>query len=292
LTVQYSGMSDGLTRRQFLKATAAGTLLLAGGWSLESCGASPTSIAFFTPHQRDLIDAAAARLLPIGAEIGAAGYIERLLTAFEYDPPRIYAGGPFSGRHPYPDNSTGEPSQDFPIDSFERYLPLTRVQEIAWRVRLYGSQNTPGGDYNDAVLGATKGWRDQYQDGLRTLDGTSRQLFGLSFVSVGPSDQDHALTDTDQSFVGLLFQHTIEAAYAAPEYGGNRELAGWKSSRFDGDSQPLGYSIYDKSTETFHQLTARPLSTPNPDEDFVGFSSSTIDLLSRLAPGLGGQRFF
>jgi hypothetical protein len=87
-------------------------------------------------------------------------------------------------------------------------------------------------------------------------------------------------------------QHAIQAAYAAPEYGGNREISGWKSSRFDGDSQPLGYSIYDASTETFHEIPERPLSTPNPDEDFAGFSDSTVDLLGRLAPGLGGKRFF
>ena len=42
-------------------------------------------------------------------------------------------------------------------------------------------------------------------------------------------------------FTSLLFEHTIEGLYAAPEYGGNRGLAGWKDIGFPGDVQPRGY---------------------------------------------------
>lgn len=285
-------MERGLSRRQFLKVTAVGTALLATGLAAEGCAAGVPANGFLSAHQRDLVRAASARLLPVEGEIGAADYIERLLTAFDHDPPRIFAGGPYSGRLPYPDNSNGRPSNDVPADSFERFVPLTRAQEIAWRVRIFGSQNVPGGDFNDAVLGPTKGWRDRYQEGLRTLDGTSRVLFGASFVSLGPAEQDQALTNTDQAFVGLLLEHTIDAAYSAPEYGGNRNLAGWRSVRFDGDSQPLGYSIYDARTETFRERPDHPLSTANPDEDYSGFSPTTADLLDQLAAGFKGKRFF
>ena len=44
------------------------------------------------------------------------------------------------------------------------------------------------------------------------------------------------------SFTALLFEHTIEGLYAAPEYGGNRGLAGWKDIAFPGDIQPRGYT--------------------------------------------------
>jgi len=30
--------------------------------------------------------------------------------------------------------------------------------------------------------------------------------------------------------------------YAAPEYGGNRGLAGWQAVGFEGDVQPRGYT--------------------------------------------------
>ena len=44
------------------------------------------------------------------------------------------------------------------------------------------------------------------------------------------------------TFAALLFEHTIEGLYAAPEYGGNRGLAGWKDISFPGDIQPRGYT--------------------------------------------------
>ena len=30
--------------------------------------------------------------------------------------------------------------------------------------------------------------------------------------------------------------------YGAPEYGGNRDLVGWRSIGFEGDVQPRGYT--------------------------------------------------
>ncbi len=34
----------------------------------------------------------------------------------------------------------------------------------------------------------------------------------------------------------------VEGAYAAPEYLGNRDLAGWPAIGFPGDVQPRGYT--------------------------------------------------
>ena len=38
----------------------------------------------------------------------------------------------------------------------------------------------------------------------------------------------------------MLYDHACEGAYGAPEYGGNRELAGWRVIGADGDVQPRG----------------------------------------------------
>ena len=60
--------------------------------------------AWLTEHQHAVVAAAADRLLPPhddhpgGAALGVADYIDGLLGAFTFDPPRIWAGGPFSGR--------------------------------------------------------------------------------------------------------------------------------------------------------------------------------------------------
>ena len=63
-----------------------------------------TMPAWLTEHQHAVVAAAADRLLPPrddhpgGAALGVADYIDGLLGAFTFDPPRIWAGGPFSGR--------------------------------------------------------------------------------------------------------------------------------------------------------------------------------------------------
>ena len=40
----------------------------------------------------------------------------------------------------------------------------------------------------------------------------------------------------------LLFEHACEACYGAPEYGGNRDLTGWRAIGYAGDVQPRGWS--------------------------------------------------
>ena len=67
--------------------------------------------AFFTEPELRVIAAACDRLIPPddegapgAAAAGVADYIDTLLGAFMFDPPRIFAGGPFSGRHGGPAN--------------------------------------------------------------------------------------------------------------------------------------------------------------------------------------------
>jgi hypothetical protein len=46
----------------------------------------------------------------------------------------------------------------------------------------------------------------------------------------------------DPQLKQLLFEHACEATYGAPEYGGNRDLAGWRAIAYEGDVQPRGWS--------------------------------------------------
>lgn len=290
-------MRRGFSRRQFLKITSAGAVVLIVPLALEGCSDGEGPPRFFTDQERASLDAATARLLPTDADPGAreafvVDYIEKLLTAFEYDPPLIFAGGPFSGRQPFADSSTGQPSDAFPRNSFERFIALSRVKEIAWRVRIYGSANVPGGDFNDALLGPTKGYRELYRGGLQALDAKSRELHRSDFVALTPDQQDEALAETDPEFVNQLLEHTLEGAYAVPEYGGNRDLVNWQWVHFDGDSQPLGFSVYNESTASYEELADRPLSTENPDEDFSGLQGDVLAFIEAIAAGTGGKRFF
>ena len=288
-------MNGGISRRRFLKITSAGAVALVAPWTLEACsdGGRPR---FFTDQERATLDAATSRLLltdvdPGAREAGVIDYIENLLTAFDHDPPLIFAGGPFSGRQPLPDSATGQPSTRFPRNSFERFLPLSRVKEIAWRVRVYGSANVTGGDFNDAVLGPTKVYRDLYREGLQALDAKSRELVSKDFVDLTQDQPDETLTKAGQDFVNQVFEHTLEGAYAAPEYGGNKQLAGWRFAKFDGDSQPLGFSVFNESNTSYSELPDRPVSKPNPDEDFRGLQGDVLKLIEAITVGQGGRRF-
>ncbi len=285
-----------LNRRDFIKLTSAGAVALSMPAVLEACGSSKKA-PFFTEHERATVQAATARLLPTDEDPGAveaqvATYIENLLSAFDHHPPVIFAGGPYSGRQPFPDAVTGQPSTEFPKNNFERFLPLSRTKEIAWRMRVFGSASTPGGDFNDTVLGPTKGWRDVYREGLAALGAKSQELFSKDFIDLGPDDQDKAIEAIDQAFVITMLTHTLEGAYAAPEYGGNTGLVMWAALKYEGDSHPLGYSIYNETTKQYNELENRPLSKPNPDEDFAGVDTETADLLTGLVTGIGGQRYF
>ena len=64
----------------------------------------------------------------------------------------------------------------------------------------------------------------------------------------------------------LLVEHTLEGCFAAPEYGGNRRLGGWKMVGVEGDDQPLGYSIFSRAKGDYVERPDHPMSTPNPDE--------------------------
>src|ERR1700751_1489741 len=113
---------------------------------------------FLTAHEYDVVAAASDVLIPPlddhpgGAALGAARYIDHLLGAFTVDPPRIFAGGPFSGR------AGGDAS-------FADFLPLSAHQELAWRTRIEGSLGRSEREFN----GPVRGWQQVYREGIAAL---------------------------------------------------------------------------------------------------------------------------
>lgn len=284
---------DAIDRRGFLKLTAAAAAAAALPWSIGArCEVAPVGHAF-SPHQRATFDAIAARIVPADVDAGAveAGvgdYVERLLTAFDHDPPWVFAGGPFSGRTPFADKFTGTASTRFPEDRFAQPLPLPRTAEIAWRTRIFGTARVSGGPDGAPV---TQGLRDVYIVGLAGIDARARELFGRAFVDLAVEQQDRVLAEADEAFVRQVVEHTVEGMYAAPEYGGNRDLVAWHAISYEGDSQPLGYSIFDGSRDAYVESPSAPVSRPNPVE-VAGFSAETLTFVSAIVAGAGGKRFF
>ena len=190
--------------------------------------ASPTDRPqFLDPEAFAVLVAACERLMPAvdghpgGAALGVPDYVDGLLGAFLMDPPRVFAGGPFSGRY-------GGAA------SFADFAPLGRLEELAWRIRIEGSQGIPEREINGPVAG----WQADYRAGLAAL--------GSDFPTVDPAEQDRRL-DADPDFKQLLYEHACEGAYGAPEYGGNRDGLGWRVIEFPGDVQPRGYTDLEVS---------------------------------------------
>ena len=181
-----------------------------------------TGLLHLSAADAEILSAAVDRLIPPSgphpgaAALGAVDYIDGLLGAFLVDPPRIFAGGPFSGR------AGGDAS-------FGNFVPLRPVEELAWRTRIEGSQGRPEREFNGPVIG----WQEQYRTGIDAL--------GADFARVDGDEQDRRLAAAS-AFRVLLYVHANEACYGAPEYGGNRDGRGWAAIKFPGDSQPRGYT--------------------------------------------------
>jgi hypothetical protein len=177
---------------------------------------------WLTDDEFAILSAACDRMVPPsvhGPSASAAGapeYIDGLLGAFSFDPPRIWAGGPTSGRF----------GGDAKFASFHR---LSALDELAWRMRIEGSCGLPEREFNGPVVGL----QERYRQGLAAL--------GPDFASLEGAEQDARLR-ADEQFVDLLYGHVCEGMYGAPEYGGNRNLSAWKAIGFDGDVQPRGWT--------------------------------------------------
>ena len=176
---------------------------------------------WLTDVEYRILAAACDRLIPAddtpgAGEAGVPDYIDRTLGAFAVDPPRIWARGPWSGRH-------GGAA------AFERFHRLSPLDELAWRMRIEGSAGRPEREFNGPVVG----WQERYRLGLAAL--------GEDFDSLSPEDQDARL-EAHAPFRDLLYEHCCEGMYGAPEYGGNRDGVGWRNIGFAGDVQPRGWS--------------------------------------------------
>jgi hypothetical protein len=299
-----------LDRRQFLKwagAVGAAAALPAGCSSVPPAmnpdmmggdggpdgGPLPVP-TFLTTDERQILSALADVVLPPddkpgGAELGAVDYVERLLTALEVETPAIFAGGPYSGRQPFADQN-GMPSTMFPDNEFANFLALDRVSEAAWRLYLYGSDGVDGGGPNDAVTGKVVGLRDFLRGALKTA-GDSITAAGGQVASIDAMSAAAAFDALDDETKQTLIQLVTQGAFAAPEYGGNKDRKGWELCHYEGDSQPLGYSQYDETTGMYRERADAPLSTANPGEDPEPPDAQTLALLRAVTAVQGGQEF-
>ena len=291
-------------RRTFLQLLAASGAAVSLPW-LQGCGGEVTNSAvpaaageahFFTAAERRLIEDLAAAVVPEDQTVGARGtnvveYIDRFLAVFDNDPPPIYRGGPFSGRTPYPDATTGAPTTRFPTNDFQEVLPLSRMQELSFRVLLYGSDAVPNGNINAPIVAPSKGLRAIYREAIAALDAAATAAGAASF-----SDLDDPKARGPQQappdFRDALLTHIAEGMFCAPEYGGNQDLRGWRDYFFDGDSQPLGHTLFNRETQTLYDRPDQPNQTIDPNQPNNGLEPSVVTFTAMLTALTGGKRFF
>lgn len=221
-----------LTRRTFVRGAVT---LVCAPPLLDACastGPQPTVIDGWTVPPRTKLDApryaalaaAMEAIVPLSLNAQAAWYLDQLLGAFDVDPPRIFAGGPYSGRQGGP-------------DGFSHFLPLTRVEELRWRTYLEGSKGLPEREWN----GPVKGLLLRYTEGLDGLEALAQKK-GSAFTKLSHEARNGLLLGADAAFIDLLYGHACEGTYGDPAYGGNHELSAWKAIDYEGDRHPLGYT--------------------------------------------------
>jgi hypothetical protein len=248
---------------------------------------------FLSAAERRTLDALAAALVPEDQTVGAVGagaveYIDRLLSAFDAPVPALYRGGPFSGRAPYPDPRTGAPSGRFPRNDFEDPLPPTRLQELAFRIALEGSDSVPGGAPNAALVPRAPGWRALYREGLADLEARAGGRFAELEVEARLAAFDAARPE----FQTAVLEHLAEGMFCAPEYGGNRAGVAWRDYAYDGDSQPLGHTLFDRERQLLYDRPDQPNQSPDPARPARPLDGEVAALLEALVRSQGGRRFF
>ncbi|WP_372789503.1 gluconate 2-dehydrogenase subunit 3 family protein [Paraconexibacter sp.] len=253
----------GTTRREALRTTGGMTLAVLAGSMLGEGGVAvavePGRAAYLDETELATLRAAVDVFIPADQDGGAvaagcAEAIDALLGAFSVTPPRIYAGGPFSDR-------AGATRNDF-----ARFLKLDRYEERAWRLRIEGS----GGRAMLERNGPVKGWQRIYREGLAALADEG-------FAGRSRLERERVLRGGGNAAVGALVEiawpHTWQFFYGAPEYGGNRDLVGWKVASWDGDVHPRGWTREEVESGPIPGTTVLVESLPLPLGELVALSA-------------------
>lgn len=114
----------------------------------------------FDVHERARVAAALDAQVPGASELGAVDYVETLLTALDYDPPRVWAA---------PGSWAGAGQRWLELGPWERHAWQERIDE--WRAvyrRVVAGETLPGDDrvlhahaceatYGDPAYGGNRG---------------------------------------------------------------------------------------------------------------------------------------
>ena len=129
---------------------------------------------------------------------------------------------------------------------------LTAIAE-----RIFPATDTPGAvdagavDYILLALGgAYASQLPFYRRGLRAINRRAREMFGAGFAALSDAQQDSILVEFEAGtvpnwkkaaeFFETLRYHVLEGVFCEPQYGGNKDMTGWRLVDFPG--QQFGYA--------------------------------------------------
>jgi hypothetical protein len=187
--------------------------------------------------------------------------------------PNNQTGTP-SGTSPPDDMLTSDTGQ-------VHFLSLSPLQELSWRSVVEGPDAAlPGAPPWIAKAWATQvqkgtipappngGLRQVYRKGVAAFDNYSKSLFGIPFAQASLTEQDLMIETAGNVVLSqvpapsppaapsdakvlcpYLVINTFQGTYGLPEYrwmNGPNSTEIWNEIGWDGDTQPLGSSIYDE----------------------------------------------
>ncbi|MHB1785468.1 MAG: gluconate 2-dehydrogenase subunit 3 family protein [Acidimicrobiales bacterium] len=175
------------------------------------------------------------------------------------------------------------PADDFlSTDGQAHFVALDDFQELSWRWLVEGEQaalaqapasltelsgfKTWVAQVNTGLIPgpSAEGLQSLYRAGLSAFESYAQGTFGVPFAKATPAEQDLLLEAAGNAVLSqvplpsppgapadakALFPyvvlHTFEGCYGLPEYRWLDANQLWAQIAFDGDTQPLGNSIYD-----------------------------------------------
>jgi gluconate 2-dehydrogenase gamma chain len=122
--------------------------------------------------------------------------------------------------------------------------------------RIFPMTDTPGAlecgavDYITIALGGDYAhYLPLYRRGVRAVDRHARRKFGAAFTALRGEQQDFVLADFETGgvsdfgkaveFFEIIRYHVLEGVFGEPQYGGNKDMMGWRLVNFPG--QQFGY---------------------------------------------------
>lgn len=123
----------------------------------------------------------------------------------------------------------------------ERIFPATETPGAVEIGALEYIERALQGDYAPLV--------PLYRAGLRVVDRWASAKFSRQFLALTESQKDAVLSDFEAGvvtgfakaaeFFEMIRYHVLEGVFCEPQYGGNREMTGWRLVNFPG--QQFGY---------------------------------------------------